>query len=438
MTRTNRRGGTLLALTAAAIAMTSIEAQAGGFAIREQSAEGLGAAFAGIAAGTNDLSSMFWNPATLSLHDGSSVQGEIAAILPYANIDVDSSTRPTGVPGAFVNNGTEESGNLGSLAIVPSTYVAHQVNDKLRVGLAINSPFGLVNEANRGWAGNFHGLKSDLFSININPMASYDLSDYLSVGVGVQVQYVDVALTQENLVGLNTFAQGRATGDDWGYGVTAGVVFKPTEYTRVGLGYRSQIKHSIRGHSEVSTSGTGAPGTLTNLGKLTARTTLPEMVSLGVRHMVNEDWTVMGTVEWTNWSRFKELRIENDSGAPDNVTEEDWNDGWFFSVGAEHKWDEKLTLRGGVAYEISPVPDRTRTPRIPDNDRIWLNVGGSYQVSSNLSFSVAYSHIFVEDGPINLSRNDVGNAARGDLVGESKANVDIIAVSLKYDFGRLP
>lgn len=432
------KGSALVVFSAASILLTSAQAIAGGFAIREQSSEGLGAAFAGVAAGTHDLSSIFWNPATLSLHDGASVQGEIAAILPYANVDVTSSTIAT----TAISNGTEESGNLGSLATVPSLYASYKVNERFRVGLAVNAPYGLVNEANRGWAGEYHGLKSDLFSLNINPMASFDITEYLSVGVGFQAQYVDVTLTQENLLGLGAApitAQGLATGSDWGFGATAGILFKPTENTRIGLGYRSQLKYSIKGHSELSTTGTGGPGVplgRTNLGKITAETTLPEMVSLGLRHKISDDWTVLGTVEWTNWSRFNELRIEFNApgGGPDNVTEEEWKDGWFFSVGAEHQWNDYLMVRAGVAYEISPVIDRTRTPRIPDNDRVWLALGGTYMYSSNLSFSLGYTHIFVEDASINLSATDEGSATRGSLVGESEAHVDILTISAKYDF----
>ncbi len=436
------KGSALVVFSAASILLTSAQAIAGGFAIREQSSEGLGAAFAGVAAGTNDLSSMFWNPATLSLHDGASVQGEIAAILPYADVTVKNSTQFAG-PGVYVNNGTENSGNLGSLATVPSFYASYQVNEDLRLGLAVNSPYGLVNEANRGWGGEFHGLRSDLLSININPMASYDLTDYISIGVGVQIQYVDVLLTQETFIGGAIAAlpgaltaQGTATGTDIGFGLTAGILFKLAESTQIGLGFRSQVRHSIKGHAELETSGTGAPGTFTNRGEITAEATLPEMVSLGLRHKISDDWTVMGTVEWTNWSRFNELRIESNApgGPADNVTEEEWKDGWFFSLGAEHQWNDYLTVRAGAAYEISPVIDRTRTPRIPDNDRIWLAVGGTYKYSSNLSFSLGYTHIFVEDAPINLSRTDEGSALRGDLNADSEAHVDILTISAKYDF----
>ncbi len=45
-------------------------AQAGSFHVREQSARGMGQAYAGAAAGSAGLSSMFWNPATMTQSPG--------------------------------------------------------------------------------------------------------------------------------------------------------------------------------------------------------------------------------------------------------------------------------------------------------------------------------------------------------------------------------
>ena len=60
-------------------------------------------------------------------------------------------------------------------------------------------------------------------------------------------------------------------------------------------------------------------------------------------------------------------------------------------------------MRGGAAYELSPVPDSTRTPRLPDNDRIWLSVGAGYKVNEWLTANIAYSHVFIKDGGVNLA-----------------------------------
>jgi long-chain fatty acid transport protein len=56
----------LLACSAAGVVLAATAAaNAGGLAVREQSAYGQGSSYAGVAAG-GSLSSMFWNPATLT------------------------------------------------------------------------------------------------------------------------------------------------------------------------------------------------------------------------------------------------------------------------------------------------------------------------------------------------------------------------------------
>jgi len=133
-----------LGAAAAMLAAVSFapQAEAGGFAIREQSTEGLGAAFAGIAAGGADLSSMFYNPATIVLHSGKNFEVDGNLIIPYSRAKDGVST--IGPVTLTVN---PDSGNLGSLAPVPSTYGSWQLDDKLFVGFAFNAPFGLVTES---------------------------------------------------------------------------------------------------------------------------------------------------------------------------------------------------------------------------------------------------------------------------------------------------
>src|SRR5450759_4785196 len=67
--------GVLLAATA--------DANAGGLAVREQSAWGQGSSFAGVAAG-GSLSAMFWNPATMTQIPGIQSESVLSGIMPYA------------------------------------------------------------------------------------------------------------------------------------------------------------------------------------------------------------------------------------------------------------------------------------------------------------------------------------------------------------------
>lgn len=146
----------------------------------------------------------------------------------------------------------------------------------------------------------------------------------------------------------------------------------------------------------------------------------------------------MAEVAWTDWSDFNELRIEfDDETQQDNVTVEDWDDSLFFAVGATYKPKavEGLSLRLGLAYDQTPIPDDTRTPRVPGNDRYWVSIGAGYKPFDWAEVTLSYTHIFMQDGNVNLSATeDPNNATRGDLKASYDQHIDIITLGGRIIF----
>jgi long-chain fatty acid transport protein len=248
---------------------------------------------------------------------------------------------------------------------------------------------------------------------NFNPSASFKLNDMISVGVGAQIEYMTVDLTSR-LPGSGTKAF-RTKGDDIGLGFTVGVLFEPTDTTDIGIGFRSSVSHVLKG------DGFHLPAVNS---AIRAKFQAPETLTVGVRQKVGEQLTLLGGVEWANWSRFKELRITDASGAPFVApTAFNWKDSWYFSAGAEFAYNDALTLRGGLAYEKSPVPDATRSVRVPDNDRTWVSLGASYQFSESMRANLAYSHVFIADGDVGAPLNT-----------RFKQHLDIVSVGLTRDW----
>ena len=113
-------------------------------------------------------------------------------------------------------------------------------------------------------------------------------------------------------------------------------------------------------------------------GSINTTVNLPDTVSLGLRQRVTPQLTLLGTAEWTNWSRIGTVqhsarlrgRLLSSAGTPVTIPFQ-YKDGWFFALGGEYQWSDRLTLRAGAAYEISPITDQVRTPLVPDNNRIW-------------------------------------------------------------------
>lgn len=381
------RNGCLSAIAAACLATTAGLAEAGGFAIREQSAEGLGNAFAGVAAGTDGLSAMFWNPATIGQHNGQGlvIEGNGSAILPYSR----------------ANNGTgflgnPDSGNIGEDALVPSMFMSYGVNDRLTVGLAFSSPFGLSTNSNP-WMGSLHGDVSDVQTMNFSPTIAYKLSDWITVGAGVEGEYAKMKLTSSTPTGAEIF---RAKTDDFAVGFTAGVLLQPSDNLNIGVGFRSSISHQTDGNGYLIDPTTSS---LVYSGKLGVSIDTPETVTIGAAYRANDQLTLKAGAEWANWSRFKKLVVEAPGGIPIGSTTENWKDSWFFSAGADYAATEKLTLRAGLGYETSPVPNATRTPRLPDSDRLWLSAGASYKVNEHLMATLGYSHLFMRDAKVALT-----------------------------------
>ena len=230
MIRPHRK--TILAAILSASALTAAgSAHAGGFGIHEQSAEFLGMAFAGAAAGGSGLSSMFWNPATITDHRGWKEEWNASLVIPHS--------RARNEAGGL--GGTSDSGNIGKTAFVPASYDSYQVNEMFWVGLAMTSPFGMMTKNDPASRGAFYGYKSKIFTMNINPMVGVKLNDMISLGFGLQVNYM-----KGNLSNAQSGIQfAKVKGDDWGIGFNAGLTLKPTETTTIGIGYRSRIKHKL-------------------------------------------------------------------------------------------------------------------------------------------------------------------------------------------------
>jgi long-chain fatty acid transport protein len=450
------RQATAAAAAAALLLLAALEqAQASGYALREQSGAALGNAFAGATAGAEDISYMFFNPAALTQQSGSQI-ATVANVL-LTQVKVHDASGRTGVGTPIVGNGGGR--DAGEDAVTPAFYAMadlqqlFDLQQNVKLGLAVTVPFGLETDYRDGWIGRYHGLHSKVLAINANPVLAWEVADGVSLAAGLQVQYIKSRLT--NAIDMGTIGaargipgslpgqqdgRGKVTGDDIAYGFNVGVLYEPWQGTRLGAAYRSAIEHNLRGDGNFELGDSAVAQTLAAAGlfqdtNTEAHVVTPEMVSFGIHQTLSPEWAVMAEAAWTRWSRFDDLTIKFDNPAqPNSVTDEDWSDTWFLAVGATWKPDEQWTLRGGLAWDQDPIKNSRRTPRIPTGDRYWISIGGGWQPFDNLTLDAAYTHIFFEDAPLRLSRTQTGNAARGDLSGNAEAAVDVIALQARWSF----
>ena len=400
-------------------------ASAGGLAVREQSTQFLGSAFAGNAAG-GGLSSSFWNSAAIGEAPGGlSSESNVTVILPGLEIT------PTGGLATLLSGGPTGTEDFKDPAYITSSYSAYRWNDNLVFGLAINAPFGLGSKAdNPLWSGQFHHQSAKLLTLNLNPMASVRVAPGVYIGLGAQFQYAKLKFKTSTGVPTDSAA---LVGDDIGVGLTAGILWKPSDSTSIGLGLRTAVAHNIRGIIK------NPADPISNGKKFALDLDTPEMVTLSIRQALSERFRLMGTVEWTHWDRLDVHPVYAQLGVLGAVQfanfDFQYSDGWFFALGGEYDATNALTLRGGVAYEISPVDDPSkRLPQIADSDRIWLSLGATYKLNDMMTLDFAYSHIFFDDSKIDRVPASLLLGAV-DLQADVQNSADIISVGLKVKLG---
>ena len=406
-----KKSAAALVLTGVAAAVST--AFAAGFQLTEQSSLGAGRAYAGAGIVGDDLSAVHYNPAGMTLLDGTRFQA--GGVWIGLNADFKG------------NKGESENGRLKG-QMIPAGYVTHQVNDKVWLGFAMTVPFGMGTEYSRDWKYANRGTSAKIYTFDMNPSIAYKVSDFISVGAGVSVQYAkaELGMRMDAQPGVS-LAHGKVEADSWDWGYNLGVMITPNDKLRFGLAYRSAIEHNADGDVKLTGVNTTLLGAL--MGPFSPLAGSLEGTMLGTAATIKTPDTVMltgtweatdklrlsGLVRWANWSNFDDLTLNNDvpaglssvlgslnnptlnqivGGMKEVTIENKWQDTWLFSVGADYRINDAFTIRGGLAYETSPIDDQsTRMAVIPDTDRVWFSLGGSWYATQDLQFDIGATYL---------------------------------------------
>jgi len=402
------------AAVAAALAVMTSASYAGGFGIATQNGSGTGNAFAGGAAVAEDASTVWYNPAGMTALPGTTNFAISTQILkPSFKFQNTGSTLPPG---------TGEGGDGGDWTYIPQGFVTHKLSDKLSIGAALNTPFGLKTQYDAGWRGQAIALTSELKTFNLNASAAYKFNDMWSVGAGVNYLKVELKFNSQIAIG---FVEPNLS--DSGIGYNVGVLFQPTQNTRIGAHYRTSINLQATGTLV-------APALIGGTGAATAGLSTPDTFSLSALHAITPQWEIMGDVTWTGWSHLERLTVVRTSGvatgtAPVSLTF-NWSDSWRTSLGVNYKPNATWKFRGGVAYDKTPTNDTDRTARLPDQDRTWLALGAQMKVSKAGTVDVGYAHEFIKDASVNNAAPITGLR----LIGNFKNQVDILSIQYSHSF----
>ena len=408
---------------AVGLAIVSPAVLASGFTIPELNATGIGLSNA-LVANPEQIGAVPYNPAAMGFHEGHNVSG--GAMILFPDLKVSTAT------------GTHESGGDDPV-FIPHLQGMFSVNDKLRLGLGVQAPFGLESKWDVGAfpdlsvpigplpdgsflpPGLFHPTHSKLEMIGVVPTVAYRVTENLSLSAGVN--YYDARKVLFN-TGIVTI---RGDGSDWGW--NAGAMFNSGDLT-IGINY----------HSEADI---GLDGSFTALGTpsipVDAELNLPSRLQAGIRYAFTDalalefDWTRTG------WSAFDQLTVTaKGSGTVLTNSDNSWEDANAYRLGLSYNLTPKTQLRFGYTYDEPGQQKDRYSPRVPDDNRQLFSIGLGHSFGEGWQVDGGYMYVVWDDNDYRSNRpfNPLTGDANGTSAynGDYEANVHIFGLSVNKTF----
>ncbi|MEP6830061.1 MAG: outer membrane protein transport protein [Rhizomicrobium sp.] len=423
-------------------------ALAAGYGLREQSTEAMGEAYAGAVATASDAGFLAYNPAAAAGTGGGDFAVSAVSIMPGSSANFTTALTAAGTP----TGGNAKPNDFIRNAIIPDIAIRQRLDDRWSVGISVSVPWGLSTRYPTGWAGRYHALGSKLATINLTPVIAYDLAPGFTIAGGVQAQYAKGTLSSAVDIGtlgaLSSIPGSVPGGMDgsstinasgWGYGYVLGARAELSDGWTLGASYRSIVHHTLSGSWSFALDNFGLGAAIRNATTLLSNTSAkaklatPAELQFGLRKKFMENWTLLASADWTDWSSFKNLTaVAGNPVQPNDVTLTNWKSSWLISLGTEYAASDDITLRLGAALDQSPVPSATLAPRIPDADRTWVAAGVTWRASPAMDLKLSFGHLFNDTRAMSQSSSATGNALRGTLVGTTKSDVNVLGLALAY------
>ncbi len=335
--------------------------------------------------------------------------------------------------------GTTTTGPDGDGSVVLPTaglFYVQPLGKDWRFGLSVGSYMGLGVKYEDDWVGRYYVQKSALITLDVMPSLSYRVTDWLSIGAGLVVQYAYL----KNDVAINNTVFGsdgkmEYTGDSIGFGGGVGILVEPWKGTRFGLTYISPIEQEFKDTPTFTNLLGPLNSTLpARVGEVKVKMTIPQQVMFSAFHEITPQWAVMGNLGWQNWTKFgyTGLSVSNNTGATvSTTTNAQYDDTFHVAVGAHYRFHPQWRVTAGFAYDSSPAGDADRTVALPLDRALRYSAGLIYELSDRITMGLAYTFIDAGSASVNQTRGPLSGTVQGDY---SSNYIHAIALNVAMRF----
>lgn len=330
-----------------------------------------------------DASASFLNPASMS-------QLECSEMMLGSELVITKNRFRPHYGNTFTGN---DGGNAGMLFPGVGLFSVFSAAPDLKLGLSLATPFAGTLDYNNGWVGRYFVQSTYLMTLDLNPSFSYAINEWFSIGGGAILEYAKLNQTS-GIPAVPAIRRGEGQSDlrleNYAPGFTLGVLWTPCYDTQLGISYRSQVHHKLKGNTTFLNLDTD-PETSSVLK-------LPQGIIASLSHDVNDCLTVISEIGWTNWRVFKSTIIEID-----DITltiPRHWKDTYRVGAGFQQKINPELLWQLGISYDTSPTKAHIRLPDLP-MDRQWrAGTGFIINTYEMVSLGINYEYLNLGKGSI--------------------------------------
>jgi long-chain fatty acid transport protein len=425
----------LLCFVCALVCVGGTKLSAGGFQLNDHNARAVGMAFAVLTADGADASTLFYNPAGMSL------------LQPGFHLNVGGTLL---MPGARFTGVTTQNDfrttNMDQWYFpLPHLYALYKLPESgLAFGVGVFVPFGAGTRWGENWTGRNLAIKTYIQTITINPNVSYAFLDNkvsLSVGLTYSLGHAEI---QNRVINFSPEPFLNLEGNGSAISWNVGAVVEPVAGLRVAAAYRHNINMKYDGDAKFTLDAAGTQpvtGGLNNLfadGPGGTALNLPFDLRTGISYRFSPTFMAEIGFDYVGWSSYDTLRVNFSKapGAPrkadgsDNpgvvVNPRNYRDAPVFRAGVEITTSEFLKLRLGAYYDVVPVEARFTQPLLPDANRIGGSVGLGFRFSDAVSLDVGYLFVY------GLQRQVENSTFGFDGVYNSWANIASASLSVRF------
>ena len=390
-----------------------LASHAGGIYLYELGTSDLGFAAAGTAARAEDASTVYANPAGMTRLPGNQLTVGAQALYGNAEYRLNPSSRLSG----------SNPGNVIGWAPGGSLFYSHSIDDRLKLGVAVYSNYGLGEKFGSSWAGRNVVDQTALVAATIQPTIAYRVNDKWSLGAGLQANYGYVMLQRVQAVGVVAAGTKRKqTDSDWAYSGRLGVLYEPSKSTRVGLVYNSQADLNFNVNTAVTLPDPVSGMPRTHSLPFGADTYMPQQVMGSVYQRLSDRWAMMGNIGWQNWSKFGDNTVElGGRTAPEKIG---YQDTWHIAYGMQYTLSEQTKINTGFAYDTSMYKNQHNTSFVIPNADTW-RFGAGVQHALSAKSDIGFAAEYVTSG----SSSDPST-----VIGGKYDNPYIIFMSANYTY----